>query len=288
MRGTNPGTILGLYRSDHRRQVLEHALTAGIRSLDTSYNYQGFNSHHILSSTAGDLLPMFSVSTKVGFFREVGRVAHSLAPDRLRRAVEESVFDLGRTPDVVFLHNPEKSLVRVDPTHARDRLDAACTALNEAVAAGLCASWGISSWDTRPLIQVLDDDPFAKAPTPDVLMIRVGLTVSSDQLDASERTAERLGVPPDRLWGMSPFGGDAARDVWKRIKAATFLCPDEHGSNMQAVFRASYELPRVTRISVSSSNIDHMRELVSAETLKVDPDQIARYRQLLREKMSHS
>ncbi len=231
---------------------------------------------------------MFSVSTKVGFFRESGRVAHSLAPGRLRRAVEESVIDLGRTPDVIFLHNPEKSLVGIGPTHARDRLDAACAVLNEAVTAGLCASWGISSWDAGPLIQALDGDPFAKALTPEVLMVRAGLTVPSDQLDASERTAERLGIPPNRLWGMSPFGGDAARDVWKKIKAATFLCQDEQGSNVQAVFRASYELPKVTRISVSSGRIDHLRELVAAESLKVDLDQIARYRQLLREKKSHS
>ncbi len=231
---------------------------------------------------------MFSVSTKVGFFREPGRVAHSLAPGRLRRAVEESALDLGRTPDVVFLHNPEKSLVGVSPTHARDRLEAACTVLNEAVAAGLCASWGISSWDTRPVIQALDDGALAKAPPPDILMVRAGLTVPSDQLDASERTAENLGAPPDRLWGMSPFGGDAARDVWKRFKAAAFLCPDEKGSNVQAVFRASYELPRVARIAVSSSNVDHMRELASAEVLKVDLDQISRYRQLLRERRPHS
>ncbi len=260
---------------------------AGIRSLDTSYSYRGFNSHRILSNKAGDLLPMFSISTKVGFFQEAGRVVHSLAPGRLRRAVEESASDLGRTPDVIFLHNPERSLVGVSPTHARERLDAARVALDEAVAVGLCASWGISSWDTRPLLEALDSDSAVNASTPNVLMVRVGLTVASDQLDASERTAERLGVSPDRLWGMSPFGGDATRDVWNRIKAATFLLrPNEEISNLQAVFRVSYELPRVARIAVSSSSIDHMRELVSAGALRVDLDQIARYRRLLRERRS--
>ncbi|OHV47332.1 MULTISPECIES: aldo/keto reductase [unclassified Frankia] len=287
MRGTDSGIILGLYRSDHRRQALEDALAVGIQCLDTSYNYHGFDSHRLLSSVVGDLLSMFSISTKVGFFRESGRVVHTLDPGRLRRAVEESACDLGRIPDVVFLHNPEKSLVGVSPVQARERLDAACAALYEAVAMGLCASWGISSWDTAPLIRALDGDLFAKAPTPDVLMVRAGLTVPSDQLDASERAAQRLGVPSDRLWGMSPFGGDAARDVWKRIKAATFLQPNEEGSNVQAVFRVSYELPRVTRIAVSSGSTDHMRELVSAEALKVDLDQIARYRQLLRERGAH-
>ncbi|WP_131785011.1 aldo/keto reductase [Protofrankia symbiont of Coriaria ruscifolia] len=176
MRRTDSGVILGLYRSDHRRQTLEDALVVGIRSLDTSYNYRGFDSHRILSSTASDLLSAFSISTKVGFFQESGRVAHSLAPGRLRRAVEESASDLGRAPDVVFLHNPEKSLVGMSPTHARERLDAACAALDEAVAVGLCASWGISSWDTRPLIEALNGDSFAKTPTPDVLMVRAGLT----------------------------------------------------------------------------------------------------------------
>ncbi|WP_374581856.1 aldo/keto reductase [Frankia sp. CiP3] len=95
---------------------------------------------------------MFSISTKVGFFREAGRIACSLTPGRIHRAVEESACDLGRIPDVAFLHNPEKSLLGASAVPVRECLDAACAALNETVAMGLCASWGISSWDTAPLI----------------------------------------------------------------------------------------------------------------------------------------
>ncbi|HWR49332.1 MAG TPA: hypothetical protein VN327_17240, partial [Pseudonocardiaceae bacterium] len=84
-------------------------------ALDTGYNYLGFTSHRTLARTAGDLLPEFMISTKVGFFPGSARAEHSLDPRRLRQAVEESVEDLCRPPDVVLLHNPERTLAALPP-----------------------------------------------------------------------------------------------------------------------------------------------------------------------------
>ncbi|MFK8909432.1 hypothetical protein [Streptomyces sp. YS-3] len=72
-----------------------------------------------VKTSAGDLLPNFSLSTKVGFFPG----GHSLDPARLRTAVEQAVKDLGREPDLVFLHNPEHS------ASDTGRLGPACAAL---------------------------------------------------------------------------------------------------------------------------------------------------------------
>jgi aryl-alcohol dehydrogenase-like predicted oxidoreductase len=100
---------------------------SGVTTIDTSTNYLGFRSHETLARTAGDLLPKFTISTKVGYFRRPGRAEHSLDPLRLRAAMEQAARDLGREPDLVFLHNPEHSLHETVP-HSRDALTRACTA----------------------------------------------------------------------------------------------------------------------------------------------------------------
>ncbi len=86
--------------------------------LDTAYNYRAFTSHRRLTATAGDLLSEFMISTKVGFFPGDREPEHSLDPVRLRRAIHQSVQDLGIQPDVVLLHNPERTLPHWRPSTA--------------------------------------------------------------------------------------------------------------------------------------------------------------------------
>ena len=63
---------------------------------------------------------------------------------------------MGVTPEVVFLHNPERSLAEVSRERAAGRLRAACTVLRAATDAGWCQAWGISSWMPSTLLPVLD------------------------------------------------------------------------------------------------------------------------------------
>ncbi|MEU1784280.1 hypothetical protein ABZ545_33150 [Streptomyces abikoensis] len=74
-------------------------------ALDTAYNYDHFASHRTLRGVVGDLLPQFSISTKIGYFPD----GHDLDPVRLRRAAERAAEDLGRVPNTLLLHNPEAS-----------------------------------------------------------------------------------------------------------------------------------------------------------------------------------
>ena len=196
MRTAERRVILGLYRARPTRHLLEAALDLGIAALDTAYNYQHFDGHRALAIAAGELLDRFEISTKVGFFPD----GHSLAPARLRAAVEQTVSELGRTPTTVLLHNPECS---------PQAFQRACEALAGMRDAGLCQAWGLSSWSPRPLLAF---DPGAE---PDVLMVRAGLTVPAGDLDAAEQLAVRL--QPTRLWGMAPFGGHAADPVWSAV-----------------------------------------------------------------------
>ncbi len=212
---------------------------------------------------AGDLLSKFSVSTKVGYFPE----GHSLAPARLRAGVEQAAKDLGREPDAILLHNPEHSHPDAET------FTQACAVLSNAAQTGLCGGWGVSSWDPRPLLDL-------DAPRPDVLMVRAGLLVGIDVLEAAEALVTRW--RPARVWGMSPFGGSTTKAVWERFDPQVFLRNSPPSTRVQAAFRSAYGMPRVEAVAVGTDNVDHLRELVDALAYEVDDQVVQEYRHLLR------
>lgn len=232
-------------------------------ALDTAFNYRHFTSHRTLASIAADLLPAFSISTKVGYFPD----GHDLDTDRLRAAVEQSARELGKIPDTVLLHNPECS---------PDGFGAACTAMEQLREAGMCRAWGFSTWDP----QILLDSPWG-VPRPDVAMVRAGLNVPAAVLDAGERLAERAGVR--ELWGMAPFAGNAADPIWTNADTSLFLAPGQQGSTaFQAGLAAAFAIPEVARLAVGTSRLHHLAELAEASSLVVNTETVKRYRELLR------
>ena len=167
----------------------------------------------------------------------------------------------------MFLHNPEHSAFDAGT------LGPACAALADTAKAGLCRSWGVSTWDPRPL---MDFD----VPCPDVLMVRAGLLVGLDVLEAAETLATRW--RPSRVWGMSPFGGSTAQEVWERFDPRVFLRGPASATKVQAAFRSSYGLPGVDAVAVGTDNVDHLRELTEAVAYEVDENVVQEYRQLLK------
>ncbi|MEU2900992.1 aldo/keto reductase [Streptomyces sp. NPDC001273] len=282
MRGADPRVVLGLHRSRHERRLLTGALDLGVTALDTSSNYLGFRSHEVLARTAGDLLPKFTVSTKVGYFPGPDGAEHSLNPARLRAAVEQAAEDLGREPDLVFLHNPEHSL-REAARHNQDALVQACATLDAAVEQGLCAAWGVASWDPSPLLSLID----TTVPRPAVLMVRVGLLVGARALDAADAVTEAWGLEGGEVWGMCPFGGSTSTPVWDRIDPRVFLRDGSQLSCVQAAFRTAYHLPRVGSVAVGTDEPAHLGELVGALAGEVKERTVQEYRSLLRDR-SHA
>ncbi|ARI53998.1 hypothetical protein A6E92_18790 [Streptomyces sp. S8] len=281
MRGAHPRVVLGLHRSRHERRLLTGALELGVTSIDTSTNYFGFHAHTVLAREAGDLLPRFTVSTKVGYFPGRERAEHSLDPVRLYEAVERAARDLGREPDLVFLHNPEHSLGgTVD--NGRDALAQACAALDDATSKGLCGSWGVASWDPIPLVGLVD--PTALKPS--VLMARAGLLVGAGTLAAVEALTAAWGLDRGRAWGMSPFGGSTGDPIWDRIDPRVFLRDGDGFSRVQAAFRASYRLPDVGTVAVGTDDRTHLVELLDALVAEPDERTIHEYRVLLRERLT--
>jgi aryl-alcohol dehydrogenase-like predicted oxidoreductase len=278
VREPHPGVVLGLHRSRYERELLTGALDLGIHGIDTSFNYLGFRAHETLANVAGDVLSRFRISTKVGYFPADGRSEHSLDPGRLYAAIESTNNDLGRAPDLVFLHNPEQSLQDV-PAQDRETLTRARIALAEATGEGLCRAWGVATWNPVPLLAAVD----LTAPKPSVLMTRAGLLVGAKTLDASDALADLWDISHERRWGMSPFGGNAADEVWNKFDPRLFL-EDRASqlSSLQAAFRAAYYLPQVSTIAVGSDNTAHLRELLEALRYEVDTKKVLSYRGLLR------
>ncbi|MGW0858101.1 aldo/keto reductase [Streptomyces sp. NPDC002690] len=271
MHGADPRLVLGLHRSRHHRDILTAALDLGVTALDTAAPYLGFRSQAVLAETAADLLPRFTLSTKVGFFPSAGGAEHSLDPVRLRLAVERAATELGREPDTVFLHNPERSLASLSPADGHALLGNACTALADAARDGLCRAWGVASWDTQSLGMVRVED----LPSPDVLMVRAGLLVGIDLLDATAvlRTAWQAG----ETWGMSPFGGGCGK-VWEDFDPRPFLRPPHEGlSRVQAAFRTAFHLPNASAMAVSTDDPGHLAQLVQALSAEVETATVSQY-----------
>ncbi len=160
-------------------------------------------------------------------------------------------------------------------------LAAACAALADAVAEGLCEGWGIASWNPRPLLPLLGP---GHPPGPAALMTRCGLLVDAATLSVIDELADALGVGPSGRWGMSPFGGDTTLDVWRTFDARTMLRGAPDVPALHTAFRVAYELPTVSHIAVGTSSARHLRELVGAAGLPVDPETVSRYRELIAER----
>jgi aryl-alcohol dehydrogenase-like predicted oxidoreductase len=283
MRPPDRRIILGLYRTRHRRNLLEDALKQGVRDLDTAFNYAGFSSLRRLADIVPDLLSEFYISTKVGFFpSSPGHAEHSLNPARIRQAVEITADTLGRIPDVIFLHNPERTVGELGIETGYSLLVDAAQTLESAVHSGLCTAWGISTWDARPLVGAIRGSRAELIARPTHLMHRSGILVSSAVMKAADTLAQLLHVGGDGRWGMSPFGGDTRLPFWETVDVSSLLSTQRPFDTVQAAFRLAYELPKVDRVSVSLNQPTHLAELVEATRLSIDPVMVERYRDLLR------
>lgn len=193
--------------------------------------------------------------------------------------MEQAAADLGREPDLVFLHNPEHSLREAVP-HSQDVLRQACVALDGSKAEGLCGAWGVASWDPSPLLNLVD----TTAPRPSVLMVRAGLLVGSRTLDAAETLIEAWGLHGGPVWGMSPFGGSTDAQVWDKVEPRIFLRDNSRLSRVQAAFRTAYRLPEVSSVAVGTDDPAHLGALIGALDGEVDEQTIREYRNLLRDR----
>ncbi|MFE2870248.1 aldo/keto reductase [Embleya sp. NPDC059259] len=146
--------------------AIRGALRAGVNVIDTSLNYRCQRSER----NVGAALRLFAaqdggdregvlVCTKAGFLTS-GAIApgslradevagtHCMAPAFLSDQLERSRRNLGlAVVDVYYLHNPETQLRFVDASMFASRMRRAFERLEQAVAEGLIAHYGVATWD---------------------------------------------------------------------------------------------------------------------------------------------
>ncbi|WP_103502493.1 MULTISPECIES: aldo/keto reductase [unclassified Streptomyces] len=130
--------------------------------VDTAPNYQAGRAHEQLAPVLA-AHPSLGLSTKVGVVPvrataealdhgvltvEAARRGYSLAPSYVRWQLERSIAALGRQPDVVFVHNPERA------ERVGEQLAAAFRVLEEEAEGGRIGGYGVATWSG------LDDEAF--------------------------------------------------------------------------------------------------------------------------------
>lgn len=117
-------------------------------------------------------------------------------------------------------------------------------------------------------------------------MIRAGLLVGIETLDAGDALAEAWNLSNSTVWGMSPFGGSASAPVWGRIDPRLFFRDNSGLSRVQAAFRTAYQLPQVNTVAVGTDEPAHLGELIASLASEADEQVVHEYRSLLRERLS--
>ncbi|MGW4735149.1 aldo/keto reductase [Streptomyces shenzhenensis] len=152
--------VLGTYRCRAIPEAAVRAAASGTQWIDTAPNYATGHAQTLLVPALA-AHPTLRVSTKAGYFtaatgadavnagvltEDQTPAGHSLAPQYVRWQIRRNREQLGRDRlDLVLLHNPER-------THPGDRpalhhaIRDAFAALEEAVAAGHVAGYGIATW----------------------------------------------------------------------------------------------------------------------------------------------
>lgn len=236
--------------------------------IDTAFSYTDFTAHTLLAAIDPEITTRLSITTKVGFFAH----GHDLTPTRLAAAAQQIADELGRPPDTLLLHNPERSA----PSFTR-----ACEELIRLRDAGLCGSWGISTWDPGALLG--HDVPGR----PDVVMVRCGLAVPARSLAAGEQLITDL--QPREVRGMSPFAGSTSAAIWTQVDPARFLDTASRArgpSRIQSALAVAFAVPHVSAVAVGTRDPNHLDQLCEAAELRADPDTVARYRALLAERLT--
>lgn len=197
----------------------------------------------------------------------------------LREAIEKTAHDLGVSPSVILLHNPEQSLKALHPAQAYEYFADACEELERAVDTGLCGSWGVASWEPASLTNVFRAG--SDCLKPQTLMVRAGLSLTDEQLDAGENLGWELNLDAVQRWGMSPFGGSTGDPAWTTTDLSSFLEPGQTFTTLQAAFRLAFELPHCTRLAVGTGNKLHLDELSATTQLEVNAGAVDNYRELI-------
>ncbi|MFF5344086.1 aldo/keto reductase [Streptomyces althioticus] len=276
---------LGTYRCRTIPEAAVRAAASGAQLIDTAPNYATGRAQTLLAPALA-AHPSLRVSTKAGYFTAATGVeavnagaltedqapaGHSLAPDYVRWQTGRNRAQLGRDRlDLVLLHNPERA-------HPGDRpalhcaIRAAFVVLEEAVAAGHVAGYGIATWAG------LDEEAFTVGEL--LALAAEAASGQSHHLVAVQMPVSLVVMTPitQALHGRGPL--PAAADAGLRVMASAPLhggeLPGMVGQELadlirpgltpaQACVLAVASCPGVTDVLIAASSAPHWREAADA------------------------
>ncbi|MFI2764867.1 aldo/keto reductase [Streptomyces echinatus] len=290
---------LGTYRCRDIPEAAALAAASGAGWIDTAPNYGAGRAQTLLAGVLA-AHPQVRVSTKVGYFTAAtGGAAtvegvltsgqavagHSLAPGYVRWQIRRNRLELRRDRlGLVLLHNPERA-------HTGDRaalyrmIRDAFTVLEEEVAAGHVAGYGVATWNgfadggfSVPLLMSLAREAAGGAGHH---LVAIQLPVSLVSMAPIElalagrgplRTAAAAGL---RAMASAPLhGGELVEMVGKEL--VDLIRPGL--TPAQACLLATASCPGVTDVLVSASSAAHWHQ--AADALAEPPLDIARLREI--------
>ena len=125
----------------------------------------------------------------------------------------------------------------------------------------------------HPIRLLLSGDPLALA--------EVAAATGVDTSTLAD-TLSNMAIAGAGHWGMCPFAGSTSQDEWRATDLAAFMASGRRCSTIEAAFRLAFDLPRVSRIAVGTTDPTHLEQLIAATEFATEPDAIGRYRELIR------
>ncbi|BAJ31002.1 MULTISPECIES: aldo/keto reductase [Kitasatospora] len=277
---------LGTYRCTDVERAAAMAAAHAADWIDTAPNYDRGLAEAALFWVLGHN-PQIKVSTKVGFVPRLLRGAsvkdgvlteaeaqsgYSLAPEYVAWQVERSRRALGRTPDLVFLHNPEH---HCEPHQIRERLYTAFAALEEACAHQHIHGYGVATWNgfsngafNVPLL--LDLATKAGGPHHHLRAVQLPLSLVklgavAEALDGGGVLAEAQAAGLDVFASAPLHGGEVPKLVTPEL--AELIRPGS--SPAQAGLAVVASAPGVRRVLLSTDRAGHWTD--AAATMAEQP-----------------
>ncbi|MBA2811502.1 aldo/keto reductase [Streptomyces sp. KM273126] len=275
---------LGTYRCQAIPEAAARAAASGAQWIDTAPNYATGRAQDLLAPALA-AHPFLRIATKAGYFtaatgtdavnagvltEDQAVTGHSLAPDYVRWQTSRNRAQLGRDRlDLVLLHNPERAHPGDRPALHRAMRDA-FVVLEEAVAAGHVAGYGIATWAG------LEEEAFT---VEELLALAAEAAGGRHHLVTIQMPVSLVMMTPitQALHGRGPL--PAAADAGLRVMASAPL----HGGELpgmvdqeladlirpgltpaQACVLAVASCPGVTNVLIAASSTPHWREAADA------------------------
>ncbi|MGW3170187.1 aldo/keto reductase [Streptomyces sp. NPDC001153] len=281
----SPDLALGTYRCRDIPQAAVHAVACGASWIDTAPNYhQGRAQAQLQPVLAGN--PELRVSTKVGFFtpdiataaKEAGVLTpaeaasgHCLTHCYVAWQSRHNVAELGRVPDIVFIHNPE----RADRPH--DAITSAFTALEAEARAGRIGGYGIATWTGFDGVFSVADllDIATRCGGPGHHLAAIQLPVSlvmlkpvAQALEGTGPLAEATAAGLDTFISAPLHGGELPTMVTDELA----LLIDPGATPAEAALRVAASTPGVNHVLLGSGPAQHWEAAQRVLALPPLPD----------------